>query len=423
MLVQKLPLATPAFPVYLPHFCSLKELANLLKLSATAKSLRFGKTIHAQLVVRNQTSKDSDITQMNSLINLYSECGQLKCARKLLTQRKVVSWSVLMVGYLHKGEVLEALGLFRNLVSLDSACHNEYIFTIALSSCADSGRVQEGKQCHGYLLKSGLLLHQYAKNALIHMYSRCFHVDSAMQILDTVPGDDVFYYNCILSALVESGCQGEAAQVLKRMVDECVVWDSVTYTLQVFTCPCPCRCRCFIDRHTAIMTAYLQNGHFEETLNLFTKMELEDTHPNEITFAVLLNTCASMVALAYGDLLHGRIVKSGFKIHLIDDGETEGDVNHRIQAGWMKWRKASGVLCDAKVLIKLKGKFYRTAIRPAILYGTECWAVKSQHENKVGVAEMRMLRWMCGKTRQDKIRNEAIREKILSFNSAFSARQ
>ncbi|KAL5147204.1 Ribosomal protein L11 methyltransferase [Glycine soja] len=95
-----------------------------------------------------------------------------------------------------------------------------------------------------------------------------------------------------------------------------------------------------------------------------------------------------------------------------DDGEIDGDVNHRIQAGWMKWRKAWGVLCDAKVPIKLKGKFYRTAVRPAILYGTECWAVKSQHENKVGVAEMRMLRWMCGKTRQDKIRNEAIRERV-----------
>ncbi|KAL5168862.1 DnaJ subfamily C member 7 [Glycine soja] len=95
-----------------------------------------------------------------------------------------------------------------------------------------------------------------------------------------------------------------------------------------------------------------------------------------------------------------------------DDGEIEGDVNHRIQAGWMKWRKASGVLCDAKVSIKLKGKFYRTAVRPAILYGTECWAIKSQHETKVGVAEMRMLRWMCGKTRQDKIRNRAIRERV-----------
>ncbi|KAH1239583.1 Aspartyl protease family protein [Glycine max] len=48
-------------------------------------------------------------------------------------------------------------------------------------------------------------------------------------------------------------------------------------------------------------------------------------------------------------------------IPIEDDGEIEGDVNHRIQAGWMKWRKASGVLYDAKVPIKLKGKFYRTA--------------------------------------------------------------
>jgi len=29
-----------------------------------------------------------------------------------------------------------------------------------------------------------------------------------------------------------------------------------------------------------------------------------------------------------------------------NDGEIEVDVSHRIQAGWLKWRRASGVLCD-----------------------------------------------------------------------------
>ncbi|RDX97356.1 Pentatricopeptide repeat-containing protein, partial [Mucuna pruriens] len=366
MLVQELPRVTPAFSRYLPHLCSLKELFHLLKLSATSKSLKCGKTIHAQLVIRNQTSKDSDITQINSLINIYSKCDQLEYARKLfdrMPQRNVVSWSVLMVGYLHKGEMLEVLGLFRSLVSLDSACPNEYIFTIVLSCCADSGRVQEGEQCHGYLLKSGLLLHQYVKNALVHMYSRCFYVDSALRILDTVPGNDVFSYNSILSALVESGCRGEAAEVLKRMVDECVSWDSVTYVSVLGLCGKIRNLQLGLQIHaqllkaglvfdvfvsstlidmygkcgevlnarkhfasmqdrnvvawTAILTAYLQNGHFEETLNLFTRMELENTHPNEFTFAVLLNACASLVALGYGDVLHGRIVKSGFKNHLI----------------------------------------------------------------------------------------------------------
>ncbi|KAL5128533.1 Craniofacial development protein 2 [Glycine soja] len=114
----------------------------------------------------------------------------------------------------------------------------------------------------------------------------------------------------------------------------------------------------------------------------------------------------------FNEIMRSKRMPEEWRRSTLADGEIEGDMNHRIQAGWMKWRKASGVLCDAKVPIKLKGKFYRTAVRPAILYGTECWAVKSQHENKVGVAEMRMLRWMCGKTRQDKIRNEAIRERV-----------
>lgn len=43
---------------------------------------------------------------------------------------------------------------------------------------------------------------------------------------------------------------------------------------------------------------------------------------------------------------------------------------------WMKWRKASGVICDIKVPLKLKEIFYGTTIRPTILYETECWAVK-----------------------------------------------
>ena len=36
------------------------------------------------------------------------------------------------------------------------------------------------------------------------------------------------------------------------------------------------------------------------------------------------------------------------------DGDIDEDVNHRIKAGWMKWRQASGVLYDKRVPQKLK---------------------------------------------------------------------
>ena len=94
------------------------------------------------------------------------------------------------------------------------------------------------------------------------------------------------------------------------------------------------------------------------------------------------------------------------------DGEIAEDVTHRIQVGWLKWRGASGVLCDRRLPTKLKGKFYRTAIRPAMLYGSECWAAKKQNGNKMRVAEMRMLRGMCGKTLKDRVRNEDIRAMV-----------
>ena len=61
----------------------------------------------------------------------------------------------------------------------------------------------------------------------------------------------------------------------------------------------------------------------------------------------------------------------------------------------MKWCQASSVICDKRVLQKLKGKFYRTTIRPAMLYGAEYWPMKRRHVQKISVAKIRMLRWIC----------------------------
>ena len=94
---------------------------------------------------------------------------------------------------------------------------------------------------------------------------------------------------------------------------------------------------------------------------------------------------------------------------LAEDGELDAEVTHRGQSGWKNWKRVSGVLCDRRMNMKIKGKVYRTVVRPALMYGAETWVLKKAQEKKLEVAEMRMLRWMCGVTKLDKIRNERIR--------------
>ena len=60
--------------------------------------------------------------------------------------------------------------------------------------------------------------------------------------------------------------------------------------------------------------------------------------------------------------------------------------------------------CDRNIPTKLKDKVYKTAIKPAMVYGAECWAVRKK-ERKLHTTEMRMLRWARGKTRLDHVRN------------------
>ncbi|KAK3528717.1 hypothetical protein QTP70_009951 [Hemibagrus guttatus] len=91
------------------------------------------------------------------------------------------------------------------------------------------------------------------------------------------------------------------------------------------------------------------------------------------------------------------------------NGECGKEVKKRVQAGWNGWRKVSGVLCDRKITARIKGKVYRTVVRPAMLYGLETVSLRKRQESELEVAELKMLRFSLGVTRLDRIRNEYIR--------------
>jgi len=94
------------------------------------------------------------------------------------------------------------------------------------------------------------------------------------------------------------------------------------------------------------------------------------------------------------------------------NGGSEKEVSRRIQARWAAWRKTAGIMCDRGVPARVKGKLYKTCVRPAMVYGMETVAVTKKQEKRMEVAEMKMLRFSIGKTRLDRIRNEKVRKEL-----------
>ena len=45
---------------------------------------------------------------------------------------------------------------------------------------------------------------------------------------------------------------------------------------------------------------------------------------------------------------------------LAEDGELDAEVTHIVQSWWKNWKRVSGVLCDRRMNVKIKGKVYRT---------------------------------------------------------------
>ncbi|CAM8906084.1 unnamed protein product [Rhodiola kirilowii] len=355
-----LPVVKTNKPLSNSFYLNPRSIVKLLKRFTNAQNFNLGTAAHAQLIVTSRAT-DQDVTPNNSLIQLYAKCGRIVFARKVfdgMFVRNIVSWSTIMSAYVQLGCIYEVFELFKEMVNVDSLRPNEFVLATMLSCVSKKRSSREGKQCHGFVLKSGLVFYQYVKNALVHMYSRSEDMGEALEVLGAVPGLDVVAYNSVINGLLKNGYLTEALKAFVWMVGEKVVWDSVTYVtvfslcshlkdlrlgsqvhgqlskvnvqINVFltTAMIDMYGKCnditsarqvFADLHTrsvfswtSMIDAYFQKRCFEESLNLLIDMLAEEILPNEYTFAVLLNSCASLSSIGHGDALHALIEKSGY---------------------------------------------------------------------------------------------------------------
>ncbi|XP_072957329.1 pentatricopeptide repeat-containing protein At4g35130, chloroplastic [Typha angustifolia] len=110
------------------------------------ESLRHGKQIHSFIL---RSGYGSNTVVLNSIIYMYSRCGDLKTSREVFDRmmcKDIISWNTIIMGYGIHGHGETALEMF--FAMKDNGLEpNESTFVSVLTACSVSGLADEGWMC------------------------------------------------------------------------------------------------------------------------------------------------------------------------------------------------------------------------------------------------------------------------------------
>lgn len=135
------------------------------------------------------------------------------------SMERIVSWSSMVAGYIQNGRSEEALHLFQRMhregIKLD-----RFTFTSIASACSDAGNLEQGKQVHGCIEKSGHVFDVMLKTALTDMYAKCGSLEDAMIIFNTSSARNVVLWTSLIVGFSLYGKGNEAIQLFQMMIKD-----------------------------------------------------------------------------------------------------------------------------------------------------------------------------------------------------------
>ncbi|CAN6467271.1 unnamed protein product [Victoria cruziana] len=234
---------------------------NAFTLSATLKACAalnyywLGSSIHA-CVLKDGWEASSYVE--NALLDMYVKCNCIHHAWVVFNGihiKTAVSWTTMIAGYSRKGDGDVAIQIFRHML-LEGIELNHFSCSIALRASGSIESLVCGEQIHGAAIKLGHDKNIVVGNATIDMYTRCLRLLESRKLFDEMSQRDLVTWNTMISAYEKFG--------------------------------------------------------FLDCLHMCIEMEKQGLRPNCFTFTSLVTACSNVTALACGQQVHGRAIKSGY---------------------------------------------------------------------------------------------------------------
>lgn len=145
----------------------------------------------------------SDVFVNTALIDMYAKCGSVNLARKVFdrtTDKDVIVWSAMIVGYGLHGRGREAIDLFHSMKQ--AGVHpNDVTFVGLLTACNHSGLVEEGWGFFQYMTDYGIKARHQHYACVVDLLGRAGYLNKAHDfILDMPIEPGVTVWGALLSA-------------------------------------------------------------------------------------------------------------------------------------------------------------------------------------------------------------------------------
>uniref|UniRef100_A0A7N0VE51 DYW domain-containing protein n=1 Tax=Kalanchoe fedtschenkoi TaxID=63787 RepID=A0A7N0VE51_KALFE len=239
--------------------------------------------------------------------NLYlQQCvnsGAMDEARKLFDRmpvRTLVSWTLLLSGYVNHGLAAEALALFERMLWGGTLVPDSYVYSVILRACAAMGYLDCGRGLHGHVVKrsSAVEVDSFVENALLNMYASCGAVEDMASVFNAMDHPDLVAYSTMLSGYVKNGFEEEALSLFLDIVRQGMPLDTFLLSLALGVCATLCvwdvglQLHCYVIKNgfgpslflnNSMLDFYAKAGELEAMEQVFLQMPSTDV--------VSWNTC------------------------------------------------------------------------------------------------------------------------------------
>ncbi|XP_043718572.1 pentatricopeptide repeat-containing protein At4g19191, mitochondrial [Telopea speciosissima] len=208
---------------------------SLLSSCVQPEALLPGKALHSHAV---QTGCDLDISVINTLISMYSKCGDINSARYLFNtmyERTYVSWTAMISGYAEKGNLDEALSLFYDMVAAGEKPDLVTVLAL-LSACGQTGALETGRWINLYAISKGLRGNVLVCNALIDMYAKCGSMEDAIDLFQTMPERTIITWTTMIAGYALNGESTEALSFFSQMMEFGLKPNHITFLAVLQAC-------------------------------------------------------------------------------------------------------------------------------------------------------------------------------------------